>query len=237
MKRLAEADPAPADEALSYGASSSVLFDTICDRSGEMKPVTTTPWWRRGPVVAVAVFVLVVAAGFVILMAGATPDSEVVTPNEPTTAPPTTVATTATPTTAEVQTAAVDDALGLWEARYGPNSDPSIWAGYLSPDSPAFAPSDWEWIDDFDRDGVVAFADWMQFQIAMNSAFGTTAEYECEEVSADTAQCGVTATDFFYQVGGAEPPGFEVLMTFESGILAVEEPVEAANAATQILLP
>nr|MDJ0954781.1 hypothetical protein [Acidimicrobiia bacterium] len=230
MQRLADADPAPADDVVPGAQANSALFDTICERSGGMSNTAEAPWWRRGPVVALAVFLLIVGSAAVILAAGADSTEDVAGGDGEATVP--SVSATAAPATTTVpELQPRDHALALLAARYGADADPMVWSGFLVDDSPAFEPIEWDWLDDFDGDGVVAFADWMQFQIALNGATGTNAEYECETVSEDTARCAVTHTDHFYERGGATPPATEMLMTFSAGKLSGEEVVEPADAA------
>ena len=226
MRRLAEADPAPVDEGQRPNQRHSVLFDTICERSEGMQTTTITPRWRRGPMVAIAVFALIVGAAAVIVAAGAESTGDVVGGGGDITVPPVSV-TTAPPATATPEPQPHEYALALWAALYGPDSDPEVWRSLLSADSPAFDPIDWVWLDDFDGDGTVAFADWMQFQIALNGATRTSANYECETVSEDTARCVVSMTDAFYGLGGMDKPANEVLMTFSEGKLVGEENVDA----------
>ncbi|MDJ0665315.1 MAG: hypothetical protein QNJ75_12235 [Acidimicrobiia bacterium] len=231
MRRLAEADPAPTYEEHGPDPRYSVLFDTIWERNEGMQTTTITPWWRRGPVVAIAVFVLIVGAAAVIASVGAERADDVAGGGGDITVPPASV-TTAPPTTAMPEPQPHEYALALWAARYGPDSDPEVWRSFLSADFPAFNPVDWVWLDDFDGDGVVAFADWVQFEIALNGAMGTIASYECETVSEETARCVGSATDAFYGLGGIEPPEEEVLLTFDAGKLVDHEVVDRDRLET-----
>ncbi len=190
-----------------------------------MQTTTITPRWRRGPIVAIAVFALIVGAAAVIVAAGAESTGDVAGGGGEITVPPVSV-TTAPPTTTTPPPQPHDHALALQAARYGPNTDPAVWRSLLSSDARAFEPIDWVWLDDFDGDGVVALADWIQFQIALNGVMGTSASYECETVSEDTARCVVSRMDAFYELGGIDPPATELLSTFSAGKLIVEKVVD-----------
>jgi hypothetical protein len=146
------------------------------------------------------------------------------------TLPPTTTTTTTT-ATSEAPPSPAELASRFLEVRYL-EIDPAAWRVLLPDDAPILNPEfAWVWVEDYDEDGAVSQADWVQFQIATNRAIRSDAEWECESVSDDTARCVVSHTSAFYELGGASPPPEEALWTFEAGLLVEYETVEPENPA------
>ncbi|MDJ0664424.1 MAG: hypothetical protein QNJ75_07675 [Acidimicrobiia bacterium] len=102
-------------------------------------------------------------------------------------------------------------------------SDPSAWRGLVSADSRVFAPIEWSFLEDFDEDGVIAFADWQQFRIALHGAVEFRLEWECETVDEDEARCRIAGTDAFFEMAGAAPPPAYKMEKFDDGLWVGEE--------------
>jgi hypothetical protein len=77
--------------------------------------------------------------------------------------------------------------------------------------------------DDFDGDGIVSFADELQFRGAMHHPARQEMTWDCVTVADAVAECSMTVTDVFVEAGGAEPMHTASRLTFEDGLITVEE--------------
>lgn len=84
--------------------------------------------------------------------------------------------------------------------------------------------------DDFDGDGVLAWADNVQFTNAMHGVTQQSMEWECEEVAPERAECRVSTTDGFIQHGGGPPMVMDFTYTFAEGKCVKDESAIADEA-------
>ncbi|MDJ0498221.1 MAG: hypothetical protein QNJ89_10345 [Acidimicrobiia bacterium] len=192
----------------------------------EMTPETQVRERRLGWLAAAAAFGLVLVLGGVLFLF--TRGGDLPVTDSATTTAPATVTTTEPTTTIPLATAAPDVLAGqVFAANAG--SDPAAWRALQAPDSPVFEPLSWEWLDDFDGDGVTTYADFLQFEIALHTPMGFRSEWECEAESAVTARCVVSNSDVFHALAAVVPPPLTLLETFADGLWIGGECVNCAD--------
>jgi hypothetical protein len=97
----------------------------------------------------------------------------------------------------------------------------AVFAGPNGESFPIFGDYPRLGVDDFDGDGATSYADIHQAALALSEVTPLSIEWDCVTVTEDQAECTVTVTNVFVEVGGGPPYVNVWRLTFEDGKVAV----------------
>lgn len=176
----------------------------------------------------IAMIVGLVAAG-----CGGGGETEDSTTSRPTTQSPTTV-TTAAPTTTAAAQPIGPHAVAEQVVAAIAEGDAEAWRSFMAEGSPFFDEIDWT-DEDYDGDGVITRADWMQFSISLRKATRSSVRGQCAAVSDTEADCAFVFADGFHEAAGVTPGPEEARYTIHGdSVMAVENLERDDSAAANV---